>query len=260
MNRLFIIFLLLASLTSCQNTKTLTEVNPPSEGFNLEASDENAIAIADQVMEAMGGRQAWDETRYIRWTFFGRRTLLWDKQQNRVRIDFVGDSTVYILDMNNQTGLVQQKGEPIYDEALRDSLLENALSIWINDSYWLVMPFKLKDSGVTLTYVNQDVTLQGTNADVLSLTFEGVGRTPQNKYHVYVDPASYQVVQWDYYRNATDTVPAMSTPWIDYQPYGSIQLSGNRGRAKLENIGVYTNVPESVFTSLDAVDVSTFQN
>ena len=53
-----------------------TEINPAAEGFNLEASDEKAIALADEVMEAMGGRKNWDATRYIRWNFFGRRTLL----------------------------------------------------------------------------------------------------------------------------------------------------------------------------------------
>ena len=53
--------------------------NPPAEGFNLEASDSIAIALADSVMQASGGRKAWDDTHYVSWNFFGFRTLLWDQ-------------------------------------------------------------------------------------------------------------------------------------------------------------------------------------
>ena len=45
--------------------------NPPAKGFNAAGSDAKAVAIADQVMEAMGGRKAWDATRYITWNFLG---------------------------------------------------------------------------------------------------------------------------------------------------------------------------------------------
>ncbi|MEZ5331564.1 MAG: hypothetical protein R2991_05830 [Thermoanaerobaculia bacterium] len=48
------------------------------------------------------------------------------------------------------------------------------------------MPYKLEDPGVTLHYLGERPMLDGRPAEVLELTFEGVGRTPQNKYHVYV--------------------------------------------------------------------------
>jgi hypothetical protein len=40
---------------------------------------------------------------------------------------------------------------------------------WINDS-WLVMPWKLQDPGVNLTYV-KDKLPSGTTVDILQLTF-----------------------------------------------------------------------------------------
>ena len=40
---------------------------------------------------------------------------------------------------------------------------------WINDLYWLVMPFKLKDSGVTLKCLGEDTT-----ATELALTCWGL--------------------------------------------------------------------------------------
>ena len=117
------------------------------------------------------------------------------------------------------------------------------------------MPFKLKDSGVTLKYVGEDTTQVGKQADVLSLTFKEVGDTPNNKYLVYVGKDTRLVDQWDFYTNATDTVPRFSTPWAEYNKYGNIMLSSDRKMAKLSEIGVYETLSESVFSSFDPVDL-----
>lgn len=233
--------------------------NPAAPGFNLAGSDARAIAVADSVMQAMGGREAWDDVRYLHWTFFGRRTLLWDKKENRVRISMHGDSTVYLLDMDEGTGAVKQDGRTLENPDSVAHYLDRAEAIWINDSYWLVMPFKLKDSGVTLTYQGRDTTQSGEPALVLQLTFEEVGRTPENKYHVLVAPAAYRVLEWRYFSKASSEEPDMVTPWKDYQSYDGILLSGDRGRAQLTNIAVYDSVPGPVFTSLEPVDASAFQ-
>ena len=137
--------------------------------------------------------------------------------------------------------------------------VERGKSIWINDSYWLVMPYKLKDSGVTLKYVGEDTTQVGALADVLELTFEEVGDTPDNKYLVYVDKDSRLVTQWDFFTNYQDEEPRFSTPWDNYQTYGGIKLSGGRGRSQLSDIGVYTHIPEAVFTGFGAVNSQNFQ-
>ncbi|PHN08691.1 hypothetical protein CRP01_00020 [Flavilitoribacter nigricans DSM 23189 = NBRC 102662] len=217
----------------------------------MEGSDEKAIAIADSVMAAMGGRQNWDNTRYIHWNFFGARTLLWDKLEQKARVESHRDSSIYIVDLKNGGGMVKRNGE---EQTAPDSIAmytKRGEGMWINDSYWLVMPYKLKDSGVTLKYVGQDTTQAGKMADVLQLTFEAVGNTPNNKYLVYVDPDSHLVTQWDFFTNAGDEAPRFSTPWADYKEYGSILLSGDRGNRKLSNIAVYESVPEGAFTSLE---------
>ena len=47
--------------------------NPPMPGFDAEGSDPEAIAAADEVMESLGGRRAWDESRYLTWKFYDRK-------------------------------------------------------------------------------------------------------------------------------------------------------------------------------------------
>lgn len=229
--------------------------NPPAEGFNLEGSDPEAIAIADEVMQALGGRQAWDDTRYLHWTFFGRRTLLWDKKTGQVRIDVPEDSTVYLVNIFDKTGKVQLNGVDISQTDSLDQYLDRGEAIWINDSYWLVMPYKLKDSGVTLKYLRQDTMMNGAMADVLQLTFEEVGKTPNNKYQVYVDLKDRLVKQWDFFQNYTDSEPRFSTPWADYQRHGDILLSGNRGTNQLSDIKVLTEVPRAAFTDFERPEI-----
>ena len=244
-----LLIILIVGLLACQpSSNDSTGANPAAPGFNEAESDASAIAIADEVMQAMGGRKAWDETRYIQWTFFGRRTLTWDKKEKKCRIEVPGDALTILVNLDDNSGKVK-KGDEVFTQ--QDSLakyLQMGKEIWINDSYWLVMPFKLKDSGVTLRSIGVDTMQGGIDADVLELTFQEVGVTPDNRYLVYVDKESRLVGQWDFYTTYQDTVPRFSTPWADYQAHGNIQLSGNRGRGSLTDIAVYDDLPNSLFT------------
>ena len=110
---------------------------------------------------------------------------------------------------------------------------------------------KLKDSGVTLKYVGQDTTLSGTPSDVVMLTFQNIGDTPQNKYHIWIDGETKLVSQWAYFRDANDTTSRFTLPWNDYNSYGKVLLSGNRGERSLTEINVLKEVPEGVFESFE---------
>ncbi|CAN0528999.1 unnamed protein product, partial [Scytosiphon promiscuus] len=173
------------------------------EGFDLENSDPTAVEIADKVMIAMGGRENGDNTRDISWNFLGFRKLLWDKFTGNVRVENQNNDLKILVNIHNLEGKVFKDGvEQTHPDSLA-KFLERGKNIWINDSYWLVMPFKLKDSGVTLKYIGED-SVMNDFSDVLELTFREVGVTPQNKYHVYVDKNSNLVNQWAFYKNYDD--------------------------------------------------------
>ncbi len=238
------------------------DANPPAPGFDTVGSDIRAVAIADLVMRALGGREAWDQTRYITWSFFGHRRHLWDKHTGSVRIEGRGPRTgtpyVMLLNVNTGEGRAWKDGEAVTGDELTP-MLEAGVGAWINDSYWLVMPYKLKDSGVTLGYVGESETPGGKPADVLSLTFTDVGRTPQNKYHVWVAQDSGLIEQWAFFREAGDEEPAFTTPWAGWKRHGRIMLCGDRGEMggeprQLTDIAVLDTVPESAFTSPEPVD------
>lgn len=240
--------LLLSILCAC-SPKTSRMQNPAAPGFNVSASDTKAITIADEVMQAMGGRQAWDNTRYLSWNFFNRRKLLWDKQAGICRIEWLNRPWKMVVNLNNGTGKVSLNGvEQTHPDTLA-KYLDIGKKVWINDSYWLVMPFKLKDSGVTLKSLGDAKTEAGEASDLLQLTFAGVGVTPDNKYHVWVDKKTRLITQWAYFEKFSDEKPAIVNPWAGYKRCGKIMLSPDRGkdRGSLEPVEVLETAPESMW-------------
>ena len=236
-------------LLACnQQIKTIQIVgNPPAEGFDQVNSDAKAIAIADEVVTASGGRQNWEDARLIKWNFFGSRKLAWDKHTGQVRIDFLKEELKIIMNIHTKQGKAIRNDSLFTEGPVYEALMEKGKSVWINDSYWLVLPFKLKDSGVTLKYVGEEPTQEGNLADVLQLTYQNVGKTPNNKYLVYVDKTTRLISQWDFYTNATDEEPRFQLPWKDYKTYGPIKLSGDRGKYALTEIEVWKMGQERLF-------------
>ena len=243
------------------------ESNPPAEGFDLQGSDAKAIELADAVMAKMGGRRAWNETRYIVWNFFGQRRHVWDKREGRVRIELDGPEGVpyvYVLNIDTKSGRAWKGGQEVTDPDELARMMDQAEAMWINDSYWLVMPYKPTDAGVTLKFLGERAMEGGRIADVLQLTFKDVGRTPNNKYHVYVAKDSGLVEQFDYYEHSDDPTPRISAPWRKWKRFGRIMLSGDRGErhgrpAKLTDIAVFDELPESVFTNPEPINLSQWE-
>ena len=253
------LLLLVLTFQACSPATENQPENPPAEGFNEAGSDAQAIQVADEVMAAQGGRKNWDDTRYLTWNFFGNRRHVWDKQTGDVRVDYLKEDRKVLLNLNTGQGKVYKDGAEVTHPDSLAKYLQQGKEAWINDSYWLVMPYKLKDSGVTLKYLREDTTEAGQPADVLQLTFQDVGVTPQNRYEVYVDKQNRLVSQWAFYPNASDQEPRFVRPWDDYQTYGNIKLSGGRGNTNITEIKVLEQVPEGTFTSLEPVDLGSPQ-
>ena len=51
------------------------------------SSNPRAVQIARAVLERLGGQEAWDTTRFVRWKFFGGRQHYWDRHTGDVRIE-----------------------------------------------------------------------------------------------------------------------------------------------------------------------------
>lgn len=227
-----LMFSLVLLIAAC--TKQLQ--NPPAEGFNLAASDAKAITIADEVMAAMGGRKAWDETRFLVWNFFGSRKHYWDKHTGDIRIESKKDKYTLLMNIHSMDGKLKKDGAMVTHPDSLKKYLQLGKEAWINDAYWLVMPYKLKDSGVTLKYKGEGQTEKGEASDILELTFNGVGVTPDNKYDVYVDKSTRLVNQWAFYPKYDSDKARFKTAWDKYKKYGNIMLSSGRSKYELTEV------------------------
>lgn len=220
----------------------------PSPG--AAQADPRAQALAQKVLDSMGGRKGWDDTRYLAWTF-NDQYQIWDKRKNRFRWE--RDSIVAVIDTQTRDGKVYVKGQELHDPEEKQKLLDRAYALYINNSYWLVMPFKLLDPGVTLKYVGEDTTMDNARADVLEMTFDAVGLTPQNKYRIWVDKEQGLVTQWAFFRKSTDEAPTFTRRWTGYKDYGKIKLASDRSNPQsdfeLFHIASPKSVPEKVFNS-----------
>ncbi|MCC2548838.1 hypothetical protein LJY25_20485 [Hymenobacter sp. BT175] len=259
MKNLLSLIALLGLLAGCRTSgpgRSTAIAYPPAAGFDLTGSDPRAVAVADTVMLRMGGYPAWEKARVFAWSFFGGQYQVWDKYTGDFHWE--KDTLVANYNLNSREGKVYSRGQDISATPAGKKVLDRMYPIWINNSYWLLMPFKLKDSGVTLGYKGLGQTQAGAPAHVLQLTFKNVGVTPDNRYEVLVGRKSGLVEEWAYFDKATNTEPAFRSKWGDYQPHGTLLLAADRSRAsraaRLDDIAVLDAPPAGVMTSTTPVN------
>lgn len=224
--------------------------NPPSV---LAQTDERAHYIAKKTIEAMGGMDEWNDRRYLVWDIFGE-THYWDKWNGDFRWE--ADSLTVLMNIQSKSGDAWINGDKVDDPERRQEILDRGYARWVNNSYWLIMPYKLLDPGVALRYVGTDTSQAGQVSDVIELTFDNVGITPNNKYHVFVDRKSRMVCQWAYFEDKGNEEPGMVTPWNEWKEYDGIWMSTGRGseRRAVTKLALPDELPRSVFTDPGPVD------
>lgn len=219
--------------------------------LSAQNTDKAPQNIAKNVMKAMGGIDNYNNTHFIQWNF-AKRTLYWNKWTGDVRVESPEKNLTILLNINTNKGKVYENGTLLKNKEEINKFLKQGKEWWINDSYWLVMPWKLLDNGVTLSNQGTSTLPNGNTADVLQMTFESVGVTPENKYLIYVDQQEHLVKQWAYFKNFKDAQPKFTLAWNNYQQAGDILLSFNRlnGTFGPTDVLVKTTLDPKLFNEL----------
>jgi hypothetical protein len=229
-------------------------------------SNPKAIEVAGKAMAALGGETAWNNTHFLRFTFavdregktVASRDHTWDKWTGRYRLDGTdkeGKKFTVLMNLNTKGGKAVKDGKPIEGEELK-KLLENAYGTWVNDTYWLLMPYKMMDPGVVLAYDGEMKQGEATY-DKVRLSFEKVGLTPKDKYWAYVNRQTGMVDRWDFVLNGESKPPATFT-WDGWKKYGNVMLAPERKskdgtRIYFPMLEVKDKVPDSAFTDFAPV-------
>jgi hypothetical protein len=232
----------------------------PLPRARAEAANAQAVAIADKVMAALGGQKAWEETRFLRFDFavdrdgkqLVSRAHTWDKWNGRYRLEGTtkeGAPFVVLMNVNTREGDAWLKGKKLLGLEKKKQL-EDAFATWTNDTYWLLMPYKLKDAGCKLAMAGEEKK-DGKTWDKLFLTFENVGLTPKDKYWVYVNRDTGLVDKWDFVLKGENKPPSTFT-WEGWKSYGKIQLANDHVSSK-DKVRIHHPVLETPATVADTV-------
>lgn len=194
------------------------------------ASDPRAVTVAERVMRALGGAERWNALPGLRWTFGSEtgdtvrtsRRHAWNKHTGWHRVEGrnrQGEDFVFIHNLNTGEGRAWVNGHEIAGDSLR-TLLQRAKSAWINDTYWLLMPYKLRDPGVTLAMAG-DSAAGGGRWERIALSFDGVGQTPGDRYWIYVNRANHRVERWDMVLQGSEP-PPRTYSWEGWERHGGL--------------------------------------
>jgi len=180
-------------------------------GISRAADEASAQPLADSVWKAAGGEN-WSNIKAIDFTFAV------EKEGKTVA------SAEHRWDVVNWTDRVKWKGKDVTVNLMNpadDEDSKTAYARWVNDSYWLLAPLKLKDKGVNLT-AEGSKEVDGAKREVLHLSFGQIGLTPNDQYRLYIDPETKLVTSWDYMPEPGKT---MHATWTGYEKSGGLTLA-----------------------------------
>lgn len=208
------------------------------------AADPRAVALARKTTDAMGGRETFDAVRLLHFTWqverggqkVAEREHWWDRETGDYRVEFrhgSGAPAVVLLNLKTRQGRALTRGaQPAAAES--DELVERAYGAHINDSYWLLMPWKWTDPGVRLEWVGERQDDDQT-FEVVTLSFvSGTGLTSGDRYWAWVDPETGLMDRWQYLLQQEDGSPGEGEPttwiWSDWRRSGGVLFAHERQR------------------------------
>ena len=223
MKKSSLLILLAVLLASCKQTKSEGEI-PVNTPLAKEMS------IAEKIANAHG-YENWKNISKIEFTFnvnrgenHSERSWSWEPKKDIVT--FSADSTV------------------VYNRNDMDSTSIKIDRSFINDKFWLLIPFQLVwDKGTTISEpVMAEAPISKAKMHKITLTYpsEG-GYTPGDAYDLFYND-DFLIKEWVYRRGNSET-PSLTTTLEDYQDFNGLTLATMRKMADNDNWSLFfTNI------------------
>ena len=138
---------------------------------DVKAYNEGANILANKILKAIN-HEAYQKTNFIEWSFREKRFFKWDKKNHIVDVSW--DSIRVNLHPN-----AIEKSTIYFNEKVQktdENIINKAVDIFNNDSFWLVAPHKLFDHGVIRTIEKVD------GKEALKVKYTTGGSTPGDSY------------------------------------------------------------------------------
>lgn len=225
--------------------------------------DPKAVAIVEAVAKTVDPEGVWGKVSALRF-FYGASVgggpaslfkHTWDVRSGRYRVegkDSEGNEKIAMFQLGATTGEGWARlkfTQPLPDNAeapwvrppgiVQDRYLELAYQRFRNDTTQLLLPFKLQENIVGLSYEGPR-ELEGTKYDVVKAVLPPIGLVPEETYWVYVNPATHLIDRTESLVHDKDILAAfdrqedrptgsrISWVWKDWRTIGSFRLSVER--------------------------------
>ncbi|NAY90863.1 hypothetical protein GTQ34_02935 [Muricauda sp. JGD-17] len=134
-----------------------------------------ADALAHKMLDALD-HEKYEDTRILQWSYRGgANSYKWDRKQGLCLVKW--DDNEIVLNLANPTKSdVKVDGVPTSQKE-KEELIQKAVKMFNNDSFWLVAPYKVFDKGTQRAVVKMENGSQG-----LLVTYNSGGSTPGDSY------------------------------------------------------------------------------
>jgi hypothetical protein len=204
MKKLYTLGLAILLVTSCKNETT-----------KPQKIDEEVTKTATELIAEAHGFANWHRVSEINFTFSVDRDSI--KGQGRAW-SWKPKKDSVMLTMPNK--IVR------YSQRNLDSLALQADPAFINDKFWLLIPFQLVwDKGTSISEATKETApVSGSTLNKITTTYthEG-GYTPGDAYDIYFDD-NYIIREWTF-RKANSPEPTLSTTFEDYENFNGLLLA-----------------------------------
>ncbi|MGH9364160.1 MAG: hypothetical protein ACRD1B_02695 [Thermoanaerobaculia bacterium] len=225
--------------------------------------DAKADAVGQELLTSLGGPAVFEKARQFQFDFvveaegkaIARLSHVWDRYTGDYRLagtEKTGAPFTVYFNVNTRQGKAFVNGRPA-EPTRQEELLKMSYERFINDTYWLLAPWKIFDPGVHLAYDGEKPCPNGGDCDVLKISFEeGVGLTPKDIYWLWITRQGRQMVAWQYVLGGAQEEPTTAL-WTSWKKFAGVSLSvdkpisGKPVAIRFENVSVSPARDDSLF-------------
>ncbi len=160
---------------------------------------EQAEILADKMLLAVN-KMAWDSIETITWSYPPGHNYTWFKTKDSVVVKW--DNYSVFLNTKSIKGKVQSNTSMTSEDS--SEITQTAYEYFINDSFWLGAPFKVRDSGTKRGVVDYN------GKEALLVTYTSGGVTPGDSY-LWILDKDYRPRAWKF--------------WVGIIPVGGVEFT-----------------------------------
>lgn len=210
-------------------------------------SDPAAIELADSVLQAMGGKKAWDYVRYFSWRN-SEAKIFWDKQDSLARIEFDTEGELALVNLKSRSVRYARNNQELTEVELKPEKRDELLVYCQAEIKFFTLPFLFKSKGITLKYMGQDtVTTFGTCNVVELISADETG--PLSKtFKLYVDKKENLVRKVQQFSKQQATTPEAQYFITEYSTIAGVKLWSEEGASRAPHqVAVFLSLPDYTF-------------